>query len=59
VTIEPLIRCTIEEEQRPLFESLDHDTAERLETLWRERLRGLRTADLVYRQGVAYVSGLC
>jgi ubiquinone/menaquinone biosynthesis C-methylase UbiE len=58
-TIEPLVRCTVEEEQRPLFESLDKDTAHRLVELWRERLHDLSAADLLYRQGVAYVSGRC
>jgi SAM-dependent methyltransferase len=56
-TIEPLVRCTLEEEERPLFDALDHEAAQRLSALWQGRLKKLSTADLHYRQGVAYVAG--
>jgi hypothetical protein len=51
------VRCTLEEEERPLFDALDHETAQRLSALWQERLNKLSTADLHYRQGVTYVTG--
>lgn len=57
-TVEPLVRCTVEEEERRLFDALEPAIARHLERLWQRRLEGLGPADLRYRDGVAFVSGL-
>jgi ubiquinone/menaquinone biosynthesis C-methylase UbiE len=54
---EALVRCTLEEEARPLVDSLDGPTRDRLERLWTERLSRLGEDDLVYRDKVAFVTG--
>jgi ubiquinone/menaquinone biosynthesis C-methylase UbiE len=56
-TLGSLFRCALEAEQRPLFDSLDAATRDRLAGRWRQRLERLGPADLRYRDRVAYVSG--
>ena len=56
-TLDALVRCTLEFEDRELVDSLDKETRSRLERLWRERLGRLADAELRYRDRVAYVSG--
>ena len=56
-TLDPLVQCTFEMEERELIDSLDGATRRRLERLWRRRLARLSDADLRYRDVIAYVSG--
>jgi len=56
-TMGALIRCTLEFEERPLLDSLNPETRDRLERQWTERLARLSAADLRYRDLVAYVTG--
>lgn len=56
-TADPLIRCAIEFEELPLFDSLDPMARDELERSWTARLGRLTTADLLYRDRVAYGTG--
>jgi ubiquinone/menaquinone biosynthesis C-methylase UbiE len=56
-TLDALVHCTLESEDRELVDSLDAKTRSRLERLWRERLRRMTDADFRYRDLVAYVTG--
>lgn len=56
-TTDALVRCTVEEEERELFDRLDAGTCHAIERLWREQLAGLGESDLRCRGAVAYVTG--
>lgn len=56
-TLDSLVQCTLDFEEREVVDSLDPRTRGRLERLWRERLAPLAVADFRFRDRVAYVSG--
>ena len=56
-TLDTLVHCTLEFEEREVVDSLDPQSRGRLERLWRRRIASLAPADLRYRDAVAYVSG--
>lgn len=56
-TLNAFIHCSLESEDREVFDSLDAETRGRLERLWRERLARLTDAGFHYRDLVAYVTG--
>ncbi len=57
-TLDAFLHCSLESEDRELFDSLDRETRGCLERAWRERLVPLTKADFHYRDAVAYVDGL-
>ncbi len=56
-TLDDLVQCTLEFEDRELLDSLVPAIRGRLVRRWRERLERLTTADFRYRDRVAYVIG--
>jgi ubiquinone/menaquinone biosynthesis C-methylase UbiE len=56
-TLDALLDCTFDFEERELVDSLDREARARLERLWGERLERLAPADLRYRDPVVYVTG--
>lgn len=56
-TVDALIRCAIEFEELPLFDSLEPEAREDLRRSWTERLRRLTTGEVLYRDRVAYCTG--
>lgn len=56
-TAEALYHCTVESEERSLFESLAGDVRDQLARAWRERIDRLDEADLRFRDAIAYVIG--
>lgn len=56
-TVDALVHCAVESEERELFDSLSEDAGRRLASLWRVQLERLSAADLRYRDTIAYVTG--
>lgn len=56
-TVDDLFHCTLESEERLLFESLDEPVRNRLADDWRQRLERLSDAAFLYRDRIAYVTG--
>lgn len=55
-TADALFHCTVESEERSLFESIPGDVGDRLASAWRRRLDRLGDSDLRYCDRVAYVT---
>jgi SAM-dependent methyltransferase len=54
--VDALVHCAQDSEERRLFDSLEPATARRLAARWRKRLQALSSAELTFRDQVAYVS---
>jgi hypothetical protein len=56
-TVGPLVHCAVEFAERPLLDSLDQETRDRLVRMWTDRLARLTPADLHYQDLIAYATG--